>query len=431
MAKRKIIKNNLGFSPDQPLRVKVPGSKYLANRYLVIAALCDGETQLTNVPMNDDIKASLVAIEALGAEVKVTPDIIGITGIKNYQPEKNILINCRDSGTLSRFVTALAATLASPVTIDASQQMRQRPMQEIIDSLTSLQVKLESNEGYLPLQVQGPIKGGICQLDASRSSQFLSALLIACLKSEEDSRIQVTGDLVSQSYVELTLAAIQKFSGQIQQPNATEYFIPKHQDLTAPCIEVASDVVSCSYFMAAALIAKTSIRIEAYDFDSPQGEAQFPTVLEKMGAKVERLDEELVISYQDDLHGIDVDMGNMPDAVPTLTVIAAFAQGETRISNIAHLAFKESNRIVDLCEQLKKLGVNCQYDKDSIRIYGGAKLTAADVSSCHDHRLAMSLALVGVQIPGIVIEDSQAVEKSFPQYWQYLEQIGIVTEEIQ
>ncbi|NVK21441.1 MAG: 3-phosphoshikimate 1-carboxyvinyltransferase [Kangiellaceae bacterium] len=411
--------------------VNVPGSKYLANRYIAIAALVDGDTTLHNVPVNDDIDAALRAIEALGATVTVTGSQVIIQGIKDYSSDHLIHLNCRDSGTLSRFVTALSANMYSPVFIDASEQMKQRPMQEIVDCLELLGVSVSSNQGYLPLTVTGPIQGGICQLDASRSSQFLSALLIACLRAEKETLIQLTGELVSESYIELTLKAIQKFTGNIGRINGKEFLIEPQQKLQANTIHVASDVVSCSYFMAAALIAETSTCIKHYDFDSVQGEAQFPHVLELMGAHVERQQDDLLISYNKPLVGIEVDMGNMPDAVPTLTVIAAFASGETHITNIAHLAFKESNRIVDLCEQLKQVGVQCEYGEDYIKIIGSNKLHAAKVSSCHDHRLAMSLALLGIKIPNLVIKDAQAVEKSFPQYWQYLEQIGIVTEEIE
>ncbi len=425
MPDRRIVSSNIN-APT----ITVPGSKYLANRYVAIAALVDGASELTNVPLNDDIVAALNAIKALGAVVKIEDNCVQIQGINEFARPDLIEINCKDSGTLSRFVTALAANLHSTVRIDASEQMRQRPMQEIVDCLSDLGVSVESEKGFLPLTVKGPIAGGECKLDASRSSQFLSALLIACLKAKEQTLIQLTTDPVSESYIELTLNAIKRFSGSVQRISSREFLIDADQELKAAQIHVASDVVSCSYFMAAALIGETSICIKHYDFDSVQGESQFFEVLEEMGAQVERDKDDLLVTYQKPLKGIEVDMGNMPDAVPTLTAIAAFAKGTTHITNIAHLAFKESNRIVDLCEQLKKIGVSCEYGADYITIAGGAALQATEVSSCHDHRLAMSLALLGIKVPGLIIQDAQAVEKSFPQYWQYLEQIGIVTEEI-
>ena len=425
LSNRKIISSFI----DQPT-IRVPGSKYLANRYIALAALAKGSTKLLNVPLNDDILTALKAIEVLGADVIIDGDSVYVEGIENFECQKSAIINCNDSGTLSRFITAVAANLSTPITIDASEQMRQRPMQEIVDALKQLGVQVESNDGYFPISLQGPIEGGSCKLDASRSSQFLSGLLIASLKAKNETLLQLVGELVSESYIELTLSAIKRFSGEVERLNEREFLIRPQQNVVATSIEVASDVVSCSYFMAAALIAETGIRIRNYDFNSLQGEAQFPKVLQLLGASVEHDGDDLLIAYQKTLQGIEVDMGNMPDVVPTLTVIAAFASGPTKITNIAHLAYKESNRIGDLCEQLKKAGVSCEYDDSSITVFGEAMIRPERVSSCHDHRLAMSLALLGIKCPGLIVEDAQAVEKSFPLYWQYLEDIGIKSKDI-
>ena len=420
-------------SAIKPFELKLPGSKYLANRYIVLAAISSGTTLLSNVPRNDDIVAALSAIKALGAGVEwLDQTSVEIQGIESFELAEDVVIDCHDSGTLARFITALTGLFYSQsgyrITITGSSQMRSRPMQESVASLESLGVTVTSDQGYLPIQVSGPIAGGSSELDASRSSQFLSGLLIACLRSEKDTLIHLNSDLVSESYVELTLRAIELFGGEVKRINCREFFIPAQQTLSAQKIQVAGDVVSSSYFLAAALLSETSCTIRNYHFDSPQGESKFPQVLEKMGARVYFKQDDLTVEYDKPLQGIEVDMGNMPDVVPTLAALACFAEGETRITNIAHLAFKESNRIVDLCEQLKKLGADCDYDESSISIRGGKELIVSKVSSCHDHRLAMSLALIGIRLPGLVIEHSEAVAKSFPDYWRYLEQIGMVIE---
>lgn len=415
--------------------VRLPGSKYLANRYIVLAAISDGTTHLTNVPRNEDILAALSAIKALGAGVEwLDQTSVDIHGIESFELTGDVVIDCHDSGTLARFITALTGLFHSSaghqITITGSKQMQSRPMQESVSSLQNIGVTVESENGYLPIKISGPFVGGTCELDASRSSQFLSGLLIASLKSEKDTLIQLTSDAVSESYVELTLRAIELFGGEVKRINCREFLIPGEQVLSAQAIEVRGDVVSSSYFLVAALLAETRCVIRGYHFDSPQGEARFPQVLERMGAKVYLMQDDLKVEYDSPLQGIEVDMGNMPDVVPTLAALSCFAEGETRMTNIAHLAFKESNRIVDLCEQLKKLGVDCEYDESSITIRGSKQLTAAKVSSCHDHRLAMSLALIGIKLDGLTIESSEAVAKSFPDYWQYLEQIGMVTHQV-
>ncbi|AOE50077.1 3-phosphoshikimate 1-carboxyvinyltransferase [Kangiella sediminilitoris] len=419
MTTKKIVSHHI-VDPE----VVMPGSKYLANRYIALAAIANGETVLRNLPQNDDIEAALDAVGKLGATVRhLSEKEVSIRGIREYKQQGTVKLNCRDSGTLSRFVTALASNLESETVIDASKQMRQRPMAEVAQSLRDLGVEVSGNN--LPIKLKGPLRGGTISLDTSRSSQYLSALLIASLKAKSDTRIKLVGKTVSSSYVELTKEAIKKFGGRVEDISSSELLVKGEQYLSAPNIDVAGDVVSSSYFMVAALLGKTSVTIRGFDFNSPQGESLFYGILSKMGAEVECQAGTLKVSYTGSLRGTEVDMGNMPDVVPTLVVLALFVEGITHITNIAHLAFKESNRIVDLCEQLNKLGAEITYSKDSITVTGGQNLQATTLSSCHDHRLAMSFALIGIRIPGIVIEDAQAVEKSFPLYWDYLEKIGI------
>lgn len=422
MPNRQVVSSHI----ESPI-VTVPGSKYLANRYIALAALASGTTRLSNLPENDDIEAALEAVKQLGATVtSVDNGVVDIEGIKNYELPQIATLNCRDSGTLSRFITAVASNLRSQVVVDASEQMRQRPMQEVSQSLRDLGVAVSSDT--LPISLKGPIQGGRVELDTSRSSQYLSGLLIACLKAKSDTYLILKGKTVSSSYIQLTKNAIELFGGKIEEVSETELKIPANQSLTPANIHIASDVVSSSYFMAAGLLAETTVTLTAFDFESPQGESQFYRVLEAMGASIKAESDKLVVGYTGQLQGIDVDMGDMPDVVPTLVVLALFAKGETYIHNIAHLAFKESNRIVDLCDELNKLGVDIEYDADSIRIKGDQPLRPTRLSSCHDHRLAMSYALVGIKQPGIVVTDAQAVEKSFPKYWEFLEDIGLHTE---
>lgn len=424
----RLIRSTPKATKQQAEHITVMGSKYLANRYLMLAAATKGTTRLHNVPFNDDIQAVIELIKTLGATVTQKENSVFVSGVENFieLAAENPVIYCQDSGTLSRFATAFAANFKTEIEIDASQQMRARPMQEIIDGLEQLGVSImKTNSGCLPIRLKGPIKGGTVELDASRSSQFLSALLLACLQAENDTLIKLPKPLVSKPYVDLTIQAIEAFGGVVTQANHDEFFIPAQQTLSPQDIVIQSDPVSCSYFMAAALIGKRTISIANYDFESKQGEVQFIQVLQSMGANIERNDKVLIVSYEQPLQAVDIDMGNMPDAVPTLVVLAIFAEGETVIRNIAHLALKESNRIVDLCEQLKRLGVACDYDDSSIRVLGGHGFQSGEISSCHDHRLAMSFALLGIAKENIVITESDAVNKSFPTYWEKLDSLGV------
>jgi 3-phosphoshikimate 1-carboxyvinyltransferase len=410
--------------PTQKINAKIrlPGSKYIANRLLPLCALAKSKSLLTNIVDNDDINTAIAGLTSLGYQFK--KELHGLSII----PRKDKLcqpvgIYAAHSGTFSRFVSAMASLEKVPVTINCSNKMATRPMVEMFDSLKQLAVNIQSSNDCLPATFKGPMIGTECQLNASRSSQYLSALLIVAPMLPNGLTVKLSAELVSRAYVDMTIKLMSKMSVQVKQ-NDNRFIVRAGQSYQGINYDIPCDPVSSTYFMAAAVISGGQITINGFDFDSVQGESQFYKVLEKMGVKALIREHDLTIIANQQLNAIEIDMSEMPDAVQTLAVIACFASGSTRITNIKHLAYKESNRIEDTAHELRKTGIKVETGEDYMLIHGGNPL-GAEISTHEDHRMAMSMALLGIKTPGIKIIDPQVVEKSFPDYWEYLSKVGI------
>ena len=426
MANREVLAtNNIGGS------ILLPGSKYIANRLVPLCALAARQqpgrkSRLSNVVNNNDINTAISGLSQLGYQFEKVDNQLVISA-ENYALQYDKLnsadIYTAHSGTFSRFITAIAALESYPVNISCSTKMATRPMQEIFSALSALSVALDSPNGCLPATVKGPVSGNHCVLDASRSSQYLSALLMIAPLMNDGLTIELSGELVSRAYVDMTIKLMALMGVEVIEKDHC-FNIPAGQKYESIDYTIPGDPVSATYFMGAAAIAGQSITIRSFDFASVQGESGFYQVLEKMGAKVEVTETDLTISASEQLQGIDIDMGGMPDAVQTLAVVACFAQGQTKITNIAHLAYKESNRIEDTATELRKAGIKVETGSDYMIIQGGSP-TATEINTHQDHRMAMSMALLGIKTNGIKIINAEVVEKSFPDYWRCLSSIGL------
>lgn len=405
-------------------QIRLPGSKYIANRLIPLCALAKSQSVLTNVVSNNDIETAITGLSQLGYLFSQDKERLVISPRQAALDHSSELYTSH-SGTFSRFVTAIAALESLPVVINCSEKMATRPMQELFDSLKQLSVSLKSDNQCLPAVINGPYQGDFCFLDASRSSQYLSGLLMIAPLLENGLKIQLTGELVSRAYVDMTIKLMAKLGVEVIE-NERLFSVKANQWYSGINYEIPCDPVSATYFMGAAAISGGKVTIKGFDFDSVQGESRFYQVLTLMGVKVEKneLDNDLTVIGTDQLKAIEVDMGVMPDAVQTLAVIACFAKGTTKITNIANLAYKESNRIEDTATELRKAGINVDTGIDYLIIHGG-KPKAAEISTHQDHRMAMSMALLGIKTVGIKIIEAEVVEKSFPDYWEKLSQIGV------
>jgi len=412
--KRKILPLNEGIK----LNINVPGSKSLTHRALIVAALAEGESLLKNLLLAEDTLLTISALKQMGIKIEIlnnTAKIYGKNG-KISSPKNPIYLG--NSGTSMRLLTAICALGKGQFILTGNERMQQRPIQPLIDALKIWKVDAytEKDNGCPPVIIKADgIKGGKTEIDASISSQFVSGLLLAAPYAENDCIIEVKGRLSSRPYVDLTLKVMKDFGIQVENKDYQYFFVPKGNYKAKDYI-IEGDCSTASYFWAAAAILKGEITVSPINADSAQADIGFVWILEKMGCKVE-IKENGIKVIGKDLKGISVDMNNMPDVVPTLAVVAAFAKGVTEIKNVAHLRYKECDRLHALANELKKIGINVEEKKDGLIIEGG-KPHGTIIETYNDHRIAMSFAIAGLKVPGIEIINPDCVKKSFPGFWE-------------
>jgi len=305
-----------------------------------------------------------------------------------------------------------------------SSRMHSRPVLDLVRALKALGVEAvcTEREGYPPVSIKADgIRGGRVKIPGNVSSQYISSLLLAGPYATKDVEIEVTGKIVSKPYLDLTIDVMSSFGIEVERDNHQYFRISAGKMYQPRKFSIDGDVSSASYFWgAAAVTGGTVITENIHPHDTRQGDIALLDILEEMGCHVQREPDRVIVQGVT-LQGVDVDMGAMPDMVPTLAAIALFAAGNTTIRNVPHLRHKESDRIGDMALELRKVGGNIEELEDGIIIHGGEKLLGAEIDPHNDHRLAMSLAITGLRIPGIRIKDEDCVNKSFPTFWEIWE----------
>ena len=406
-------------------KVRVPGSKSLTNRALICAALANGTSQLTNASDSTDTALLCNGLNQLGVLVRKMDNVLVVegTGGRLYAPKFPIPVG--NAGTTLRFMLSLASLATGEVVFEADSRMAERPMTELLDALRMLGVECRA-EGIAPRYVVkgGSLRGGNALMRGDRSSQFLSSLLMAAPYARQDVVIEVEGMLSSIPYIDLTLDVMQAFGVGVEYFDRKWFRVKSGQTYSPASYSVEPDASGASYFLSAAAILGGEIVVEGLSRTSRQGDIAFARLLETMGAFVEEEGGNLRLVSKGALHGIDMDMNSMPDLVPTLAVTALFASGATRIRNVAHLRFKESDRLEALETELKKLGANITLHEDGLEIVP-APLHGCLLDTYDDHRLAMSFALIGTKVPGVKIENPDCVKKSFLAFWKEFEKLYV------
>ena len=413
--------------------INIPGSKYIANRVITIAALGRGKSSISNIPDNRDIQQALKAYRQLGINIDKHNSTVHIKGANGKFNQGSVEIHTGESGTLMRFITAVATLAKGNIRITGSRRIKERPVGELVDSLIELGAKINKENGDCPpvlIKSQG-LEGGYTKINGAKSSQFISALLLVACYAKRDVKIEITGKSVSSSYIDLTCEMIDKFGVQLDKPAGNKYFIKAGQSYKAQNFTIPADWSSANFFFAAAAISGGIITIRNLDLNSSQGESRFIDVLAQMGCQVSKREDRVTLEGPQKLKGIEVDMGSIPDAVPALSAVAAFCKEDTLIRNIAHLRYKECDRIKAIDQELSKLGIRVDSRADEI-IINGKRLRnkAVTFDPRNDHRIAMSMALIGLRVPGIKISNPECVNKSFPGYWNKLQEIGVDVREI-
>lgn len=405
----------------------VPGSKSITNRALVLAALADGQTTLTNALFADDTARMMDCLRALGfaANADEAAQTITVGGQGGKIPAVRADLFVGNSGTTARFITPLCALGRGEFVIDGVSRMRERPMGDLIRSLRELGANVESigANGCPPLRVNANgMKGGACTTRSDASSQFLSGLLMSapCADGAE-TRLCLEGPILSAPYISMTTAMMRDFGGTVEETdNGRRFVVPGRQHYAAPPAgnySVEPDASAASYFFAAAAITGGRVRINGVGQNPLQGDWAFVDVLEQMGCRVTRQNGATEVRGGSRLRGVRVDMNAISDTVMTLAAVAPFADGPTVIENVAHIRHKETDRLRAVAVELVRLGVKVEERVDGLTIYPTQKWTPDTIHTYDDHRMAMAFALVGLRVPGVSVADPACVGKTFPDYF--------------
>lgn len=397
-------------------KVVLPGSKSLTHRALLTAALADGLSEIEGPLFCDDTRHTISALQALGAKIEVYAERIFVKGIKGSPRAAQCDLSMGESGTSLRFLVSVAALARGKTGFRGEGRLMQRPLQPLLDALQMLgaQIFWGINHTFVVID-GGKIKGGSVPVPGDVSSQFISSLLMVAPCTENGLEIQLTSPLISRPYVEMTIDVMNAFGVSIQRQK-TGFAVAGGQPYKARKYGIEPDFSSAAYFWAAAALTGGHVISGGFSPNTRQGDRQFLDILKKMGCDIRLFGDSIEIRGGK-LQGIDINMADIPDQVPTLAVLGLFAEGQTRISGAQHLRNKESNRLEDLAKELKKLGADITVLEDGLLINGKKPLQTAILDPHGDHRLAMSFALLGLLIPGTRLLQHHCVKKSFPDFW--------------
>ena len=406
--------------------IRPPGSKSLTNRALVLAALARGTSRIAGALHSEDTEAMAGALNDLGIEVRAGPPapFFTVTGCDGRIPATVAHLDVGNSGTSMRFLSALVALGHGRFRLDGSARMRERPIADLLAPLNALgaRARCEGEGGCPPVLIDADgLAGGAVRVSGALSSQFLSGLLMAAPYASGPVEIQVEGTLVSRPYVAMTLAAMRAFGARVEEPAARRFVVDHCAHYRSREYAVEPDASNASYFLAAAALTGGCVRVEGIGTQSLQGDARFAEVLEGMGATVGRGPDWTEVQGGR-LVGLDADLNDMPDLALTVAAMAPFAEGPTSIRNVATLRLKETNRLHALATELRRLGQQVDERPDGLTITP-APVRPARVETYNDHRMAMSFALVGLKVPGIVILNPGCVAKTFPDFFDYLDRL--------
>lgn len=401
--------------------VSVPGSKSLSHRYLAAAALSDGDCIIENCLISEDTLLTMDGLRQMGVTMRVAGEQIQVRGKNGRFSACQQPVYLGNSGTSLRFLCALAALGEGLYTITGTQRMYERPIQDLLDGLMRIRVAAKSinGNGCPPVTIQGGRRiGGRTALRCGKSSQYLSAMLLIAPCTQAGIDIQVTEGPVSKPYVDMTRYVMQQFGIQVQQTAYETFRVPGRQTYRHGVHTVEPDCSQAGYFWAAAAVTRGNVMVKGTRLDMHQGDVGMVRLLASMGCRIEE-ERDGVRVLGGELRAIEADMSDMPDMVPTLAVVAAFARGKTLIKNVSHLKIKESNRIEAVVRELNKMGIRARATDDGLMVVGG-KPHAAAIDTYNDHRIAMSFAVAGLAVQGVEIRNPGCVAKSFPNFWKVL-----------
>lgn len=408
--------------------VTIPGSKSYTNRALLMAALTKDKVKIINPLLSDDTKAMMQCLQTLGVKINVLEDSIEVIGSVYDIKNNNYELDANLSGTTIRFILPLLSIIPGVKILKGKAELNKRPIKILVDALRQLGAQIDyiDKEGYPPLRIaSSTLKAGTVILDGSISSQYLSALLmIAPLIG--GLTIKVDGAQVSKPYIDMTIDTMKKFGVNAVNQEYKKYIVPEKQAYKIKQYIVEGDFSSAGYFLAIAALTKSTFTLKNINPDSLQADRKILNVLKEMGSKITYGENEITIQGKG-VKAVEVNMIDFPDQAQTLAVLAGFADGITKLSGVQSLRVKETERVIALENELKKMGIQTSSTNDTLIIHGGSP-RPANINTYGDHRMAMSFAVAGTMLSGMKINDPDVVSKTFPDFWKKLNAIGVQTE---
>ena len=400
--------------------IVVPGSKSHTNRALLCAALAEGTSTLQGALDADDTQAMIGVLKSLSIPTEWQNDDLVVHGSAGSLRPGPTDVYVNQSGTTGRFVLPMITLGQGPYTLDGDEQLRVRPFGPLIEALRLLGGSITGEK--LPLKIgSSSMKGGTVKLPGSTSSQFLSGLLLSAPLFGDDVVLEIVGDLVSKPYVDLTLATMETFGVHVENDSYKRFHIAPQRYQAARC-RIEPDASAASYFFAAAAITGGTVNVVGLDSTTVQGDVEFVEALRQMGARVTYGQGSVTVTGPDQLAGINLDMSDISDTAQTLAVVASFADAPTTISGIGFIRFKETDRIAAVVKELSRQGIRAEEQPDGLIVYPGVP-SGGLVETYDDHRMAMSFSLLGLAHDGIVISNPGCVAKTFPTFFQVLDQL--------
>ena len=408
--------------------VKLPGSKSLSNRLLLLSSLASGRTEVRNLLESDDTQYMTAALETLGIGLSFFDEglrcVVESRGGAFAVSQADLFLG--NAGTAIRPLCAALCVGEGEFTLTGEPRMLERPIAHLVDALRQLgaNIQYEGAQGYPPLRIQASgLRGGSVSIRGNVSSQYLTALLLASPLAQGPLDIEIVGDLVSKPYIDMTVDVMRRYGVTVENDNYRAFRVAGGQAYESPGVAlVEGDASSASYFLSAAAIRGGTVRVEGVGADSIQGDVAHADVLEQMGARVLRGTDFIEVS-RGNLHGLDLDLNHIPDAAMTVAVTALFAEGRTVIRNIGNWRVKETDRLAAMATELRKVGARVEEGPDYLEIDPPDRIQPAEIETYNDHRMAMSFSLASLGDAEITILDPGCVSKTYPEYFENFETI--------